>query len=229
MTISNAPCHASDHWAKRLLDSEQQSLVRLLHDDLGQNLVAIKSFAAAIASQNADAADDTSELAGMIREAAESAYRSSYDLMQELRAQYMADRELGEALQTCLEESRLKENRIDYRCRVDAALPALDASTRAFVLRAVRCVANLSKALDGCKHFSIDLGAAGKDAGRSLELTFELGGSSDTLDPDHFSLVSLAERLAAIGGEMRLEADAGGKTRLVLRFDPLESDSGAES
>jgi len=213
-----------------MLDSEQQSLVKLLHDDLGQNLVAIRSFAAAIARENVDAPGDTGELADMIREAAESAYRSSYDLMQELRAQYMADREIGDALQTCLEESRLKENHIDYSCRVDPALAGLDFPTRAFILRNVRCFANICKSLDNCERIAIDLDAAGTAARPALALRLELDGNSDRLDPEHFTLVALAERLAAIGGEMRLD-DSGNdeNTRLELRFEPLECARGAAS
>ena len=55
-----------------MLDSVQQSLVLLLHGDLGYNLVAIKNFVAAIAEQYDDMDGDTGELAGMIRQAAES-------------------------------------------------------------------------------------------------------------------------------------------------------------
>ena len=155
-----------DDWAQRMLDSEQHSLLRMLHDDLGQNLVAIKSFATAIADQHAGAdgdqhgatGNDTGELAGMIREAAESAYRSSYDLMQELRAQYLADRPIDDALGDCLEEARLQENGISYDYRVDTALADdLGVLTRAFVLRSVRCYANVCKALTDCERISVDL------------------------------------------------------------------------
>lgn len=208
-----------DDWAQRMLDSEQHSLLRMLHDDLGQNLVAIKSFATAIAEQHGATGNDTGELAGMIREAAESAYRSSYDLMQELRAQYLADRAIGDALGACLEEARLRENGIAHEYRVDAALADdLGVLTRAFVLRSVRCYANLCKALTDCEHISVDLRRDGDDADHELRLTLE-HRARDSLDPAHYSLLSLADRLEAIGGKWCLETDDG---RLQMRFDRLE-------
>ena len=206
-------------WAQRMLDSEQHSLLRMLHDDLGQNLVAIKSFATAIAEQPGAAGNDTGELAGMIRQAAESAYRSSYDLMQELRAQYLADRPIDAALGACLEEARLRENGIGYDYRVDAVLADdLGVLTRAFVLRSVRCYANLCKALAGCERISVDLRLDAADADHQLRLILE-HRARDSLDPAHYSLLSLADRLEAIGGEWCLETDHG---RLQMRFDQLE-------
>ena len=215
-----------DDWAQRMLDSEQHSLLRLLHDDLGQNLVAIRSFATAIAERHADTGNDTGELAGMIRQAAESAYRSSYDLMQELRAQYLADRPIGDGLGACLEEARLRENGIKHDYRVDTALADdLGVSTRAFVLRSVRCYANLCKALADCDRISVDLRRDDDDADHELRLTLE-HSARDTLDPAHYSLLSLADRLEAIGGKLCLEADAG---RLLMRFDRLERADEARS
>ena len=208
------------NWAQRMLDSEQHALVRLLHDDLGQNLVAIKSFAAAIAEQHAGADGDTGELAGMIREAADCAYRSSYDLMQELRAQYLADREIDAALEACLAESRLQENGIDYDCDVQAGLASLDLLTRAFILRGTRCYANLCKALADCQRIKVDLSAASNESGPEILLILEHVGQ-DSLDADHYSLMALAGRLEAIGGEMRLQSDG---RRLELRFDRLETE-----
>jgi len=217
--------HLYADWAQRMPDSEQHALVRLLHDDLGQNLVAIKSFAAAIAEQHAGAAGDTGELAAMIREAADSAYRSSYDLMQELRAQYLADREIDDALEACLAESRLKENGIVYGCELEPGLGSLDAASRAFILRGVRCYANLCKALDDCRRIDVKLNAGKDETDYELVLTLEHDGQ-DSLDPAHFSLLSLGDRLEAIGGEMRLDAD---NRCLQLRFDRFERGNEART
>ena len=60
---------SADQSVRKLLIAEYQNLVQWLHDDLGQNLVAIKSFAEAIIEQNKDSKDDTSELAEFIKQA----------------------------------------------------------------------------------------------------------------------------------------------------------------
>ena len=212
-----------------MLESEQQSMVKLLHDDLGQNLVAIKSFAAAIVEQFGDADGDTGELAGMIREAADSAYRSSYDLMQELRAQYHADREISEALEICLQEARLVENGIACQCRVDSSIGPLNTDTRALILRNVRSYANFCKTLQDCEGFSLELRPGAENGGFALELTMVQAGKFDYLNREDFTLASLAERMSAIGGEMSLETSAARDSiTLCLRFDPLQSGGGAK-
>ena len=227
MTSTDERKLSAGQWARRMLDSEQQSMVKLLHDDLGQNLVAIKSFAAAIVEQNGDADGDTGELAGMIREAADSAYRRSYDLMQELRAQYLADREIAEALSICLQEARLRENGIDYRCQVDASIGPLDADTRALILRNVRGYANFCKTLPACEELSLQLRPDDERGGPALELTLVQSGKFEKLNREDFTLASLGERMSAIGGEMSLEASGeSDRITLRLRFDPLQADGG---
>lgn len=229
MTSTDAKKLSTSHWARRLLASEQQSMVKLLHDDLGQNLVAIKSFAAAIVEQHGEADGDTGELAGMIREAADAAYRSSYDLMQELRAQDYADRKIDEALEICLREARLKENGIDYQCRIDPSVGPLDEDTRALILRNVRSYANFCKSLQACEGFSLDLRPGNENGGSALELTLVQSGKFDSLNREDFTLVSLGERMSAIGGDMSLEA-SGDRNRITLhlRFEPLQSGPTAE-
>lgn len=216
------------HWAQRLLDSEQQSLVKLLHDDLGQNLVAIRSFAAAICERHENTDGDTGELAQMIRDAADSAYRSSYDLMQELRVQSLADREIAEALNTCLDEARLKQNGIAYESRVDPSLNCLDTATKALILRNTRCFANFCKSLEGCENFSVDLRPGAGEVKSALEMTLVRCGRFEYLNREDLALVSLAERLAAIGGETSLEtSEDNDRITLELRFDRLRVDGEA--
>ena len=209
----------------RMLHAEQQSLIELLHDDLGQNLVAIRSFAAAIAEKHADDGGDTAELATMIDEAAEAAYRRSYDLMQELRAQQAADGELAAAVGECLREARLRERAIESRYRIDPAIGELDRETRALVLRNVRGFANLCKSLGRCEWVSITLQPALGKSDRLLDLSLCYTGSFEQLDNDDPSLRSLAERTSAVGGEILLGCDSQGREfTLDLFFDPLFPD-----
>ena len=211
--------------AMRMLHAEQQSLIELLHDDLGQNLVAIRSFSAAIAERYADDGGDTAELATMINEAAEAAYRRSYDLMQELRAQQSADEDLATAVGECLREARLQERDIVALYRIDAEIDELDRATRALVLRNVRGFANLCKSLGDCERVSITLQPALGKSDRLLQLALGYAGSFEQLDNDHPSLKSLAERTSAIGGEILLGCDSrGGEFTLDLFFDPLFAD-----
>lgn len=218
---------ASGCSAMRLLHAEHQSMIELLHDDLGQNLVAIRSFAAALAERHADAGDDSAELAAMIGDAADSAYRRSYDLMQELRAQHGADRDLTTSFDDCLREARLQEYGIASRYRVDQAVGEIDRSTHALVLRNLRTFISFCRALGACEQISVDLQPALGRSDRQLELVLRYGGQFEQLDSENPSLRALAERTGAIGGEIMLGCDAGrGEVTLNLYFDPLISDCG---
>ena len=85
----------------RLQKQDHQSMAQFLHDDIGQNLIAIRSFAEAILEQDENSADSTEELIDLIKQATESAYRSTYNLMQELRAQDSARHDISTALEIC--------------------------------------------------------------------------------------------------------------------------------
>lgn len=219
---------ASGCHSMRLLHAEQQSMIELLHDDLGQNLVAIRSFAAAIAERFADSGDDTAELAAMIGDAADSAYRRSYDLMQELRAQYGADQDLNSSLDACLHDARLQENGIQGSFRVDPAIAEINRSTQALVLRNLRGFISFCKALGACEQISVELQPALGRSERQIELVLGYGGDFEQLDSENPSLKALAERISAVGGEIMLGCDQGrGEITLNLYFDPLLPDCGS--
>ena len=225
MKASDARDAGDGHRERHMLRAEQRSLVRWLHDDLGQNLVAIKSFAAAIAEQHAGAGGDTVELADMIREAADSAYRRAYDLMQELRAQNGADSDLAGGIEKCLQEARLRENEIAYRYRIDPAVGELDSGTRALILRNLRCFVNFCKRQQACTQISVDLQLATGGNGRTLALILGHSGSYEHLDREDAGLQALEERLQAIGGEIQFAIDDNGEHfALNLYFDPLRVD-----
>ncbi|MDH5356469.1 MAG: histidine kinase, partial [Gammaproteobacteria bacterium] len=120
MHKNKTPSFIGDREAiENLLQVEHQNMVDWLHDELGQNLVAIKSFAAAIMEQSKGRDDDTAELAEFIKQAADQSYRSTYDLMQELRAEEHAELSVDKALETCLEEARLNQLGIAFNLDID--------------------------------------------------------------------------------------------------------------
>jgi glucose-6-phosphate-specific signal transduction histidine kinase len=205
-----------------MLQADHRALIDMLHDELGQNLVAIRSFAAAIAEQHAEADNDTAEIAAMINDAADSAYRRCYHLMQELRAQHAADQEMSPGLDECLREARLQENNIGSQFRIDPAVGELDPTTRAFVLRNVRCFANYARTLGVCKQVSVELRPALGNSDRLLDLFLGYSGKFDKLDCEDLSLRSITERTDAIGGEILVGCNAAqGEFTLQLYFDPL--------
>ena len=200
---------------KSLLQVEHQNLVHWLHDELGQNLVAIKSFATAIIEQNKDAADDTAELAEFIKQAADQSYRSTYDLMQELRAQSYADLPVYTALETCLVEARLKQQGIDYKLDVDIEPDYLESFTLSIILRSVRSFISFSKQSTQPATLSVGLVSIGNDA---VELRLAHRGEFDIIPAESAELNALRKRVEAIDGTMQLDSDDKQQLDLTLKL-----------
>lgn len=210
--------------ALRLLQTEHRALEHWLHDDLGQNLVAIKSFAAAIMEQNKDSTDDTVELADIINQAAQAAYQATYNLMLELRAENAADQPIHIALTQCLQDARLKEKNIQHQFHIDAQIDNLDNFTKAVILRSVRSFINFSKLFVQTRSVSIGLHAQSDTAEHALELRLVHLGEFDIPHSDVPGLIALRQRIEAIGGEVHFESNNLDKLSLNLRFNPLSND-----
>ena len=211
--------------AEQLLKIEHQNLIHWLHDDLGQNLVAIKSFANAIVEQNSEAEDDTVELAGMIKQATELAFRSTYDLMQELRSQEFANQSISDGLTNCLEQARLKSRGITESLEVDSSLDKLDTFTKAVILRSTRCFINFNKLSEQAQSISIELRQNRTDNARyALQLEFSYRGEFDILPTEYPGLSALQSRIEAIGGTTKLETNDRDALTLTLYLKLAATD-----
>lgn len=228
MPEANSQSNATNEQsALRLLETEHRALVRWLHDDLAQNLVAIKSFAAAIIEQNNTRTDDTAEIAEIIKQAASDAYRAAYDLMQELRAQDAADQATTLALSTCIEEARLDEKNIQHRLHIDSNLEDLDNFTKASILRSLRTFINYSKQSKQTPRMIIGLHVLSHDAEHELELRLSHQGEFEIAPNDAPAIRALRERIEAVGGKVIIETNDKDSLHLKLRFNPIVLDTEA--
>ena len=211
----------ADTLISRLQKSEHEALVHWLHDDLGQNLIAIKSFSVAIMEQCQDKDDDTLELAGFIHDAAESSFRATYNLMQELRAEQLANQEINIALAQCLQESGLKEKGISHQLYVEEKLDNLDRDTKAFVLRSVRAYVNCCKSIESATEISVRLSRSTKAIEQLLELKLAYSGNGRFDESSLPELQRLRDRIEAIEGKCLVLQDNDKEHVLMLKFDPV--------
>lgn len=206
----------------RLQKLDHQSMAQFLHDDIGQNLIAIRSFAEAILEQDENSADSTEELIDLIKQATESAYRSTYNLMQELRAQDSARHDIATALEICLDESHLRQRNIESVLEVDLQSAALEFNTRAFILRITRSFVNICKRLGAGGRITVSVTSliAGSEYGVDLNLVYTADLSSIKCDYSD-ALKSIQDRIEAIGGKFQTKFGDHDGLAMFLSFAPL--------
>ena len=122
---------------QRVYETERRQWARLLHDDFGQSLAAIKSFAVGIKNQS-DTASDEHELAEIIQSTADELYVCAYDLMSGLRSGFIDEMDLPGGIQLCIENSRLRQKGIDVQVQSEGKVQSLGHIMNVAILRMVQ-------------------------------------------------------------------------------------------
>lgn len=208
-----------------LLAIEHRQLVQWLHDELAQNLVAIKSFANLLIEQSLPHSENR-EQASLIRQAAESAYDSSYDLMQELKAEEWVALDIEAGMELCLKESRLKQYGIDYALQVNIGKKnRLDDFSKAIVLRSLRSFINYGKRNQQSKSILVNLGQSENELNIEMQLRFQ-DHLDSPIDTASGKLTALCQRIEAIGGNSQISSQQADSLNLNLtiptRPKPME-------
>lgn len=118
-------------------ETERREWAHLLHDDFGQSLAAIKSFAVGI-KNTTDCASDEHELADNIQSIADKLYISAYDLMRGLRSGFSDDIGLLGGIQACIKTSRLEQQGIEVHIQSEGEMEALGSLMNVAILRMIQ-------------------------------------------------------------------------------------------
>lgn len=118
-------------------ETERREWARLLHDEFGQSLAAIKSFAVGI-KNSTESATDEHELAEIIQATADDLYVSAYDLMRGLRSGFIENIDLLTGIQQCVDNSRLAQKGIQVEIRTEGRLESLGHLMNVVILRMVQ-------------------------------------------------------------------------------------------
>ncbi|MCP4764712.1 MAG: hypothetical protein GY875_00400 [Gammaproteobacteria bacterium] len=201
---------------------DHQSMAQFLHDDIGQNLVAIRSFVEAILEQDENALNNSGELIDLIKQATESAYCGTYNLMQELRSQDLASHDIATALEICFEESNLRQKNIESVLEVYLQPAGLELYTRAFILRSTRSFINICKRLDAGGQITASLTSPVPGSEHGVELDLVYTADLDSAETDFSdALEPIRNRVEAIGGKFHTRFGILEGLVLSLSFNSL--------
>ena len=209
------------------IEEVRRQIARELHDDLGQQLTAIKSLGFAISHRAQGQDVRIAESSRMVVECADAMYESVHQMVGQLRPPALDRFGLADALQDLVEQAGTQHPGVHIQLQMDGALDAVHGALATAVYRIAQ--ESLTNAL---RHAQAQLIALHvrmqpqqitlevRDDGRGLHPDWELSG--------HFGVIGMRERAEALGGSFAVEPIATGGVRMRASL-PLAADTDTEA
>jgi two-component system sensor histidine kinase UhpB len=195
------------------IEQERGAIARELHDELGQQVTAIKSVGLAIARRAAGQDAVVEQSARLVMDCADQIYDGMHRLIGRLRPLALDRFGLRDALQDLLDDWRAQQPGLDWQLTLDGPLDALDEARATAVYRIVQEAVNNALRHARASRIAVDVQATADtvrltvtDNGSGRPEAFEAAG--------HYGVAGMRERAQALGGSFALEAVAPGGVRV---------------
>ncbi len=208
------------------IEDERRSLARELHDELGQYVTAIKTFAVSIAnkaSANAAATGMTEIASGaqVIVSAANQIYDGMHNIIRQLRPGSLDNLGLVETLKDVVStyQSQHPDTQIHFKLSSNLAALSLQQMGETLSINFYRIVQeSLNNALKYSQATKIDVALSKVE--HALELTIEdngVGMNVDAVDQTrHFGLLGMRERAQALNGTFNIISTPNKGTKIMI-------------
>jgi two-component system sensor histidine kinase UhpB len=205
------------------IEDERRSLARELHDELGQYVTAIKTFAVGIANKTSEKMPDISSNAQTIVAAANHIYDGMHSIIRHLRPGSLDNLGLSETIKDTI--NHLQKQYPDIKFKLDLA-GDLDGFGENLNINFYRIIQeSLNNALKHAKAKVIRVSLK-QDKKGSLNLVIQddgLGMDIDQVDQtQHFGLLGIRERIQAFHGQFNIESSPEKGTKIIIQI-PKES------
>jgi len=208
------------------IEEERRSIARELHDELGQQITAIKSMGLAIAQRAAPHDAANAQTARLVAETATGMYDGVHRMIARLRPMALDEAALGVALDEMIAEWRARQPALEFALRLEAVPEELPeaVSTAAYrvvqeaLTNAVRHAAGATRIDVALRCNATQLAIRVADDGRGLPDDWDRRG--------RLGLMGLRERVTAIGGTLAVGAAGPRGVALDVAL-PLQSPFGA--
>lgn len=204
-------------------EKEYRELARELHDELGQCMTAIKTDAALMCQYSAKDKPELHKLAESILDISGHTYGVVHDMMKRLRPAALDDLGLSDALQVCIDNSKL--NKLGTQCTLDihGEVDDLGESINITVYRIVQeGLTNIAKYAKA-KNALVSLNRISEN-GQQDEIFLEIRDDGIGMDTDQqlpekkFGLAGMRERTQALGGKFVLSSTPGEGVGIYVTF-----------
>jgi two-component system sensor histidine kinase UhpB len=200
------------HLIQRHIEEERRSLARELHDELGQYVTAIKTFAVGITNKTKTRMPDVSVNAQTIVAAADHIYDGMHDIIRQLRPGALDNLGLSETLRDAVSTWQTQNPDVRFSLNLSANFDDqrsedLGETLNINLYRIVQ--ESVTNALRHAQTTAIDISLMRSDDG-TLQLTIKdngVGMDIDSVDQtQHFGLLGMRERAQALHGNFIIDS-----------------------
>jgi len=206
------------------IEDERRSLARELHDELGQYVTAIKTFAVAIVNKTRENAPDIAASAQTIVAAANHIYDGMHNIIRQLRPAAMDNMGLVETLRDMVSGYQAQHPELNIQLHVSGEFQPLGENVNINLYRIVQEAVN--NAIKHAHAQCINVHLLTDTEGLRLMICDDgVGMQIETVDQtQHFGLLGIRERVQALHGQFKVvsQPDACRGTTLEIRL-PIES------
>jgi two-component system, NarL family, sensor histidine kinase UhpB len=208
------------------IEQERGAIARELHDEMGQQVTAIKSMGLAIARKAAGQDAMIEQSARMVMDCADQIYDGVHRLIGQLRPLALDRFGLRDALQDLLDDRRAHHPDVALQLTTSGQLDGLDDALSTTVYRVVQEAVNNALRHAHASRIDVQLDASAQglhlqvaDNGRGQVAQFQA--------PGHYGVLGMRERAQALGG--RFEIDQIEPTGVRIRVNlPIKTLAGSE-
>ena len=203
------------------IEDERRSLARELHDELGQYVTAIKTFAVTIANKTEANAPDISSYAQTIVAAANHIYDGMHNIIRQLRPGSLDNLGLAETLKDTVNSLQNQHPNLKISLNLSGNLASLGESLNINIYRIVQEAMNNAIKHAEAKNIQISLSTTKMGA---LELTIKDDGKGmnihDVDQSNHFGLLGMRERVQSFKGSFHIDSELKAEPNTKLNTMP---------
>ncbi|MEO8418229.1 MAG: PAS domain S-box protein [Methylophilaceae bacterium] len=189
------------------IEDERRSLARELHDELGQYVTAIKTFAVGIANKTKIQMPDVEAHAQIIIAAANHIYDGMHNIVRQLRPGALDNLGLSETLRDSVSNWQAQHPEVRFTLNLSGNFDALGETLNINLYRIVQ--ESVTNALRHAEATAVDISLMQTDNG-DLHLTIKDNGAGmDMCNVDqsnHFGLLGMRERVQALRGKFNVDS-----------------------
>jgi two-component system sensor histidine kinase UhpB len=186
------------------IEEVRGQIARELHDELGQQVTAIKSVGLAIAHRAKGLDQQIESSAHMVVQCADAIYEEVHQLVSKLRPLALDRFGLQDALQDLLEDARRKHPQVKILLHVRANLEGVEGDLATAIYRIMQ--ESLTNALRHAQASEIDMQVEILEGYVHVDVRDNgVGPHPDWQSSGHFGVIGMHERAQGLGGHLQFD------------------------